>query len=407
MRSSRLLAALAMALATTGIGCFFLGNQSGPTGSSATGSGTSGNGGGSTGNGGGATGNGGSGGGTSTDKDVAQYNALKAQLDKNRKEFLTPGASGLNGFGTHLYWLDFSNGDPTLQSYGTTSSKTTNYTFSIGDTCSYNYQTSNDIIVTAENTGLGVVFHTFALDSPDTSLGDLTTNPPSNGVEWWAYSPDGGDLYYVLTEGKTTLMKWTPGQATPTMLFNLEDLGVKVGEFEDFTVASGVMVFIESGRVWSLDLTTKVPVPLGNMNESSGADVMSDGVLISTATGPFYYSNTTKMLRDISAAIAKSGYELNATFSQAHLFDNGIVTSDDLGFTSYQDLIGYIGNSGLFTFDLNKGTVAPLLLDALDNSTVYAYPVFLDDGTVFVQGLQSNDGSIGFEGPVYRLVDKL
>jgi len=381
MSSPRLLAALAFAFATATTGCFFVGNNNGATGSG--------------------------GGATSSDQDVAQYNALQAKLEKNRKEFLTPGASGLNGFGTHLYWLDFTNGNPTLQSYDSATSKTVNYTFSIGDTCTYNYRTSNDIIVNAENTGSNVVFHTFAIDQPGKSLGDLSTDPPSDGVEWWAYSPDGGDLYYVLTEGKTTLMKWTPGNATPTMLFNLEDLGVKVGEFEDFIVASGVMVFIESGRVWSLDLTTKVPVPLGNMNESQGASVMTGGVLISTATGPVYYDNQTKKLRDISAAITASGYELNATFSDAAQFDNGAVTSDDLGFTSYQNIVGYIGNSGIFTLDLDKGTVAPLLLDALDNSIVYAYPVFLDDGTVFVQGLQSSDGAIGFEGPVYELDTKL
>jgi hypothetical protein len=381
MRLALSVVALTLSFATTG--CFFGGPTTGPE-SSGTGSP-----------------------GTTTDQDVAQYDALQAQLEKNRSQFLTPGASDLNGFGTHLYWLDFLSGNPSLQSFESVSGKTVNYTFSIGDTNTYNYRTSNAIIVSAENTGSNVVFHTFAIDQPNMSLGDLMADPPSSGVEWWAYSPDGGDLYYVETQSKTALMKWTPGAASPTMLFNLEDLGVKVGEFQDFIVASGLMVFIESGRVWSLDLNTKVPVPLGNMTESQGADVLSGGVLMSTATGPFFYNAQTKMLRDIAGAIAASSYKLNGTFAQAHLYDAGAMSSGSLNFASYQHIIGYIANSGLFTFDMDTNAVAPLLLDARDNSTVYAYPVFLDDGSVFVQGLSSSDGAIGADGPVYRLKNKL
>jgi hypothetical protein len=411
MRASPSLVALSSTLAAAALavctpGCFFFGSASSApseSGTTATGTGNSGT-------GGGSTGGAGAGGTDPTTKDIAQYDALQAQLEKNRSQFLTPGASGLAGFGTHLYWLDFTNGPPTLQSYESTASKTTNYTFSIGDDTSYNYRVSNSIVVSAENTGSNTVFHTFALDQPNESLGDLLADPPSSGVEWWAYSPDGGDLYYVETEGMTTLMKWTPGQASPnspTMLFNLEDLGVKVGEFQDFIIANGLMVFIESGRVWSLDLTTKVPVALGNMTESQGADVLTDGVIISTATGPFFYSNATKMLRDIAAAIAASSYKLNTTFASAHLFDNGAVTTGNTGFTNFNDVIGYIGESGLFTFDMKTSVVTPLLLNARDDSTVYTSPVFLDDGSVFVQGLQSTEGDIGSDGPIYRLNTKL
>jgi hypothetical protein len=381
MSSPRFYAALALALATTTTGCFFTG-----PGDSGAGAG---------------------GGGTSTDQDVAQYDALKAQLEKNRKQFLTPGATGLNAFGTRLYWLDTSNGAPTLQSYDTTSGDTINYTFVVGDYMVWNYRQSESMIVHADSSLGNVVFHAYAVDSPNKSLGDLTTDPPSPGINWWAYAPDGDTLYYVLTEGMTTLMKWTPGDASPTMLFNLEDLGVKVGEFQDFGVSSGIMVFIESGRVWSLDIAAKTVVPLGNMTESQGASIMSDGVLMSTATGPFFYSYQTKMLRDIASDIAHSGYQLNSTYASAHLFDNGDVTSQNLGFTNYQHIVGYLGDSGLFTFDMDKGTVAPLLLNARDNSTVYTSPVFLDDGSVFVQGLQSSDGAIGFDGPVYELTTKL
>jgi hypothetical protein len=398
MKSHSLPLALAFTVAATTAGCFFLGGNNQP--STGAGAGDSESTGSTGGSGGAAQGPGGSGGiGGATDQAVAQYQALEAQLDKNRMMFLTPGASGLTGIDTHFYWLDFDTFDPHLHSFESTASLTTDYTFGIGDADSYNWRASDQIIVTAENTGDNCVFHVYTIDKANAHVDDVLTDEPGDGVEWWSYSPDGNDLYYVTEEGDTGLWKWTPGGAAPTELFTLESLGVNVGEFEDFIVDSGIMVFIESGRAWSLDLTTQMPVFLGNMTEASGGATLSDGVLIETATGPLFYSYTTKTLRDIAAAIAKNPYKLNSTFASASNYDSDL--------TNDNHVIGYIGESGLFTFDMDTNKVTPLLLDALDDSTVYASPVFLSDGTVFVQGLQSTDGAIGADGPVYELVNKL
>jgi hypothetical protein len=399
MKSQSLSLVLALAVATTTAGCFFLGSNNQQTTGTSSGS-QGGSGGVAQGPGGGSGVNGGSGGsGGATSQDLAQYEALEAELDKNRIMFLPPGASNLAGITTHLFWMDFDNFDPGLHSYETTASLRTDYSFGIGDADSYNYRASEQLVVTAENNGDNCVFHVYAIDKTGTHLGDLLTDEPGDGVNWWSYSPDQGNLYYVTEESDTALWEWTPGGAAPTQLLTLEGLGVDVGEFEDFVVDSGVMVFIESGRIWSLNLTTMQPVWLGNMTEASGAITMSDGVLFSAATGPFFYSYTTKTLRDIAAAIASSGYELNSTFASAGLYDQDL--------TSYNHIVGYTGESGLFTFDMDSGKVAPLLLDALDDSTVYESPVFLSDGTVFVQGLQSNEGDIGADGPIYELANKL
>ena len=395
MKSQSLPLAVSFAVAVSTAGCFFLGGNN----QQSTGAGAAGSTGGSTETGPSSGGAGGSGGATNANADVAQYQALEAQLDKNRRMFLTPGASGLTGIGTHFYWLDFDTFDPHLHSFESTASLSTDYSFSIGTADTYNWRASDQIIVNAENTGANCVFHVFTIDEKNAHVADLLTDAPGNGVAWWSYSPDGGDLYYVTEEGDTGVWKWSPGGAAPAELFTLESLGVNVGEFEDFIVDSGIMVFIESGRVWSLNLSTQTPVFLGNTTEASGGITLSDGVLVETATGPFFYSYKTKMLRDIGQAIAKSGYKLNNTFASA-----GNYLSD---LTNYQHLVGYIGEQGLFTFDMDTNEVTPLLLSALDDSTVYANPVFLDDGSVFVQGLQSTDGAIGADGPVYELVDKL
>jgi hypothetical protein len=395
MKSQTLPLAFSLAIALSTAGCFFFGNNQ-----QGTGTGTPGGTGASTGSTGGSTATGTSAGGAGgAGGDVAQYQALEAQLDKDRMMFLTPGASGLAGIGTHFFWLDFDTFDPHLHSFETTASLSTDYTFSIGTGDTYNWRASDQIIVSAEDTGDNCVFHVFTIDQKNAHVTDVLSDPPGDGLNWWAYSPDKGNVYFVTEEGDTGLWEWTPGSAAPTELFTLESLGVNVGEFEDFIVDSGVMVFIESGRVWSLDLSTQVPVYLGNMTEATGGATLTDGVLIQTDTDVLFYSYTTKTLRDIGQAIDKSGYKINNTFTSS-----GNYLSD---MTNYNHLVGYIGESGLFTFDMDKNKVTPLLLNALDNSTVYASPVFLTDGSVFVQGLMSTDGAIGADGPVYMLTTKL
>jgi hypothetical protein len=219
---------------------------------------------------------------------------------------------------------------------------------------------------------------------------------PGGGTKPWTFAPDGQDVYYVTTGTGTTLWKWTPGgSGAPARLFDLEDAGAQIGDFQDFGVDGDTMVFIESGRAWSLDIAAQKATRLGNQAEAQSVYPDHDGVLLATAAGPFFYGYADQRLRDVGAAIAASGFRINATFAGAHLYDQGLARDGSM--------VGYIGKSGVFTFDLGTGEVAPVLLDARDESTVYRHPVILSDGSLFVQGLQSSDGEVGTDGPIYRV----
>jgi hypothetical protein len=331
--------------------------------------------------------------------DSAQYDALQTRLEANRSMFLPAGPTDLTGYGTRLFWLDFDTFSPSIHSFNTATRTALDYTFGIGTGDDYNFRVSDTYVVTAEDTGDNIVLHAFAIDSAAATSIDVDLPPTGGDVKWWAYAPDGADVYYVTTLDKTAVWKWTPSSGANTMLFNLEDLGVQVGEFQDFGVANGIMVFIESGRIWSLDLTTRQPIPLDNATEATAANQATDGVLALTATGPFWFSYGSKTLRDVAGAIAAASYKLNDTYPTIQDYESEM--------TQYQHQVGYIGQDGLFSFDLDANTVTPLLLDARDNSVMYTQPVFLDDGTVFVIGLTSDDGATGADGPVYQLDTKL
>ncbi|APR79534.1 Hypothetical protein A7982_04881 [Minicystis rosea] len=332
--------------------------------------------------------------GDTTEQDIAQYESLQAKLEQHREVF-KDGASELAGVGTRLFWLEFPTFDPSLHSYDAATSQTIDYAFSIGSGDKYNYRASDKLVVTAEPKGDTVVLHAYAIGKSNHAVDDLKLPAPSNGVRWWAYAPDKSDVYYVITTDATTLWRWTPGSGQPKSLFNLEDTGAEIGEFLDFGVDGNTMTFIESGRVWSLDIAAKKSTWLGNKTEASSVYADGTGALLGTASGPFFYGYKNKMLIDVAEGIESSGFSLNTTFASAHLFKQDLARR--------QSLVGYIGQDGFFTYDLNANKVTPILLNARDNSVVYRYPVLLEDGSVFVQGLESTSGATGAEGPVYRV----
>jgi hypothetical protein len=369
----RLHALLPFALVAPALsGCFFIDNGGGP------GSGSSG--------------------GDPTQADIKQYDDLKAELEQHRSVFLKSGATELTGIGARLYWLEFPTFDPTLHSFDTTSGAQTNYGFSIGSGDIYNFRPSEELIVTAEPQGADILYHAYAIDGSG-ELGSFSLPAPSDEQRWWAYAPDHGDVYVVTTGAETKLLRWNVGLDVPEEVLTFEKLGIPVGEFWDFGVDSGKLVMIESGRGWYVDLATQTGRALGNKTEADAGWLDDRGVLLETADGPFFFDYASGRLTNVGRAIADSSFSLNKTFASAHLYDG----SDSPSLARLGDDVGYEASSGIFDFDMASGEVRPMLLDARDNSVVYRYPVFLDDGSVFVHGLVSTDGAIGADGPVYRV----
>ncbi|HEY5923040.1 MAG TPA: hypothetical protein VIV11_15275 [Kofleriaceae bacterium] len=326
-----------------------------------------------------------------TQRDVDHWNQVSAELDARRTEFLGKQVQELAAAGTTLYWLDFTNESPKLMHYdGQTK---LGYTFSIGGGDDYNYRASASVVVTAEPGSDMVIYRAYSATAANQPLG-TTSLPKPVGAKWSAYAVDSGTVYIM---DDTTLKRWQPGGAVTTVT-TLESAGVQAGELWDFGVAGNTMVFIESGRVWSMDLAANKATWLMNMTQAGGSvDFRPDGVLFDTATGLAFYDYAQKQLIDLKAKIDANPFKINDTFASGAKFNQD--------FTRYKQYAIYIGNMGLFAYDMKADKITPLLLspNKAEIRVDYRYPVALDNGEMFVTGLTSTSGATGADGPTYKL----
>ena len=334
--------------------------------------------------------------------DIAAYEALQAQLDAHRTQALPKSATLAQAVGNRLFYLTFQTFDPALHSLLPATSEQRTYGFAIGSGDRYNYQANGSLVVTAEARGGTAVYSAYRADAEATLVGQLEVPAPADEQRWWAYGVDqavGGTAVYVVTTGaRTTLNRWVPGQATalePVLV--LEDTGAQVGEFWELGVDDRTVLFVESGRLWRLDLVTKRSVWLNrDATEVNGTVTFGrDGVFYTSAAGPHYVAADGTLV-DIAARLKAASYRLNETYAAAHHY------SQDL--TNHGQIAVYVGNHGLFAYDLPGDRVWPILLNPRGDVRVdYRRPTVMDDGTLFVTGLQSTSGAVGAEGPVFTV----
>ena len=336
-------------------------------------------------------------------KDVDQWNQLVTQDDARRTMFLGTNFGGLAPVGNQLFYQDTTNYSPVLLRYDDTTGTTLTYGFGIGGGDDANFRASANLVVAADDSEDPVLYHAYDANSANSEVGNTGIEAP-DGVKWDAYAVDGSTVYIVDTgtPGETNLLKWLPG-SDPVMVTTLEQDGVDVGEFEDFDVSGNTMVFVASERVWSLDLTTLQATWLMNMTEAGGSvDFQSDGVMFDTADGGLhYYAYATGTLLDVAAAIDGAPFMINQTFAMASNYDSDA----NGGFARWGQYVLYIGEEGLFGYDLQGKKTTPIVLspDLANLRIDYRFPVVLDNGTAFVTGLTSNDGAIGADGPTYKI----
>jgi hypothetical protein len=333
-----------------------------------------------------------------TQADVDAYNQLADQLDAHRSMFLGKDVQDVTPVYSRLYWLDTTSADPKLDRYDDATGTRLAYTFSIGTLDDDNFRASQAYVVTADAGSDPVVYHAYDAGSPATEIASIARPRPSD-AKWEAYAVSGTTMYLVdaSTPGQTTLLRWLAG-ADPVPVTTLEQAGATIGEFWDFDVFGTTMIFIESGRMWKLDLTTNQATWLMNMTEVTGdIDFRPDGVLFECADGLKFFDYGKNTLVDMSAKIDANGFQINQTFATAAHYLGG--------FTRWKTFIVYIGESGLFAYDMATDHITPILLspERADLRIDYKRPAALDDGTAFVTGLESTDGAVGVDGPTYRL----
>lgn len=333
---------------------------------------------------------------TSTEQqlDLEAYDALVADLDERREEFLGEGASGLVADGPNLFWLSYGlDWDPTVHALEPGGAPTAITELSGGD---LNWRVSEDLLVTAVPRFGEVEYRAFDLRGEP--VGTTTVSSPSRGVSWWAYAPDGPQVWMV-DEEADAVTRFAPGEP-PELVTTFADLGVDVGEFWDFDIDGDEMLFVESGRLWLADLGAGTASSLGNDTEVDRAATFDGGVVYGSAAGLFAVDPSTGETLDLTAAIEANPYELSPTNSRAHL------PSTDGQFSLVGTVVVYVGQtSGVYAYDVVADEVEPILLPprSADLRVDYRNPVVTDDGVLYVTGLTSTSGAVGVDGPVYRV----
>lgn len=333
---------------------------------------------------------------------MAQYDELAARLDTNRKEFVSHRYSYQHAIGQQLFFLDFPGFDPRLHRFDAVTETRLDYAFSIGSGDQFNYRASDTLVVTAQRDGDKVTYSAYDASRSSSLIAAVDLPAPGDEQRWWAYAVTGGSVYVVTMEpdgGGTWLNRWTPGGAVEK-LFTLEQATGQptLGLFLDFDVDGDLMLFIEGGRLWRMPISTGRATWTRNATEISGSVGFEEDRVIWEAPGGLYsYVVETHSLTKISEDIQRSTYQLNATYSRVHLYVND--------FWRWGDWLVYGGSGGIFAYNLKTGTVAPVLLEPHDGPLriVYRYPVVLTDGTMFVTGLESTSGSVGADGPIWRV----
>jgi hypothetical protein len=337
------------------------------------------------------------------ESDNEYYDRVVDELEANRTEFLSDEADELSARGNRLFWLTFPGYDPVLHSMDVAGGgDAVDYDFSIGSD-NYNYRGSEEMVVSADPGGDTVTYRAYGIDNPEDLLGSTSFDAPTDGSRWHAYAVDGTTAYIVVTSRvETALYRWSP-PADPRRMWSFDELGYDIGEFQDFDVEDGTMIFIESGRIWRADVSNGHGEWLGNPTAISG-DVSydTDGVVWAGDYSLYWYDYVTGGDPvNLTDTINMADYRLNDTYDSAHQ----IV---ETGFARVHDHVVYESLSGLYLYDLSTGELDPVVLEdreAGDVRVTWRDPVLLENGVLFATGLESESGSVGADGPVWRIDD--
>jgi hypothetical protein len=334
--------------------------------------------------------------------DEAGLRSRIAELEGKRSEWRGKEVGRTEAVGDKLFWQDDRNLAPVLHRWDDGKREDLTYGFGIGSGDRANYRASDALVVTAAREGDGILYRAYRADARATEVGRMKLPAPGDEQRWWAYAVDGEDVYVVTTNGGARLLRWRPSAGPSNeVVVELAQAGIAVGIFIDFGVGEGRAVLIESGRIWSLDLATKKATWLRNETEAGGTVSWDrEGVLFATARGASYVTFATSEKLDVGRAIADTKLEIARGYDTLHRFEGEA--------TLVERAIYYRGAAGVFRFDLRTKAVAPILIDPLPpegtrRRIMYRYPAVLPNGTVFVTGLTSENGSVGADGPVYRV----
>lgn len=377
-RTSTLALAIALATTGTGTGCVALGLGGSPSGSGSTLDGTPGGG---------------------------SYDGLVASQEARRTRFGGEEIGEMYPAGDTIYWLEYRDWDPTLHGLDTATGASADDGVDYATPLRFdtlNVRVDPDAVAYAEPVGGSVTYHVYAAGKPNQEITTVTVPAPTDEQRWWAYALDGTDLYLVVTGAPDTELYRVPSGGSPELVTTLESAGCDVAEFWDFGVDGDTMVFIESGRIWTLDLAANRAEWLGNDKQVQGTvDFADDGILFTAYDGsldvPWFFDTSTGELTNVAEQIAAQ------TFTVPESTDSAFWYYQDIA--RWRDWFVYGGNTGIFAFQPSTGAIVPVLLEprTADLRVVYRYPVVTENGHLYVTGLESTSGSVGADGPIWEV----
>ncbi|MEQ1504206.1 MAG: hypothetical protein ABMB14_18330 [Myxococcota bacterium] len=332
------------------------------------------------------------------------YDALVAALDANKSQFGGEEVGEMYPAGDSIYWLEYRAWDPTLHGLDTTGGAQIDYAAPLRFD-SLNVRVDAASVAYAELASGKVVYHLYDSAKANRELTTVSLPAPTDGTRWYAYANDGTDLYYVTAatsaDPKTRLFR-VPEGGEPEQVTTLESAGAEIGEFWDFGVDGDTMVFIESGRIWSLDLASNRAEWLGNQMQVQGTITFTDdGVLFTAYDGtldvPWFFDTATRTLTNVAESIAASTDRVPGVSAISRQYQQDI--------TRWRDWYVYVGNDGVFAFHPDTGEIVPVLLEPRSATLriEYRYPVVTDNGRLYVTGLESESGSVGADGPIWEV----
>lgn len=348
--------------------------------------------------------------GDPTEDNLRQYEALRLQLEQARTQVLPADrVDDVRAAGPWLVWLDIYQGFAgELHARRYPDGAEVAPEVPIGDEqTAPNFEVGETLGMTALTVGGDAQYTVFRLDTG--AVLDVVTWPKPTAARYDAYGVFGEQAYVVVEDEDLAVYAWTPGTDAPTRLGALGETDASLGAWAGFVVVEDLagarrLIGVGTYGTYSFDLATfaatRVPLPLmplaGAINEH-GVGVADDREL-------WWYGWGDAEARPIHEELAASTYLLNSTYAMAHL-PSSLSARGDVsvaGTTLY-----YRSNSGIYAYDVETRAVAPVLLDdnnyAMTGLFVRYTGVLTGDGALYAVGLESDNGAIGVDGPVYRV----
>ncbi len=349
-------------------------------------------------------------GGDSTQDNIAQYEQLRLSLEQNREElFRSTAVDSLAAVGSHLTWLDITQGWEAqlhIRTYPSGNEIIADVTVGDEKTPPF-YRISDNYAMTGLTLGTDALYSVIDLETG--ALADEISYKKPQYAKYDAYGLYGEDAYLVVEDEGKMIYEWTVGTGAPIALASMDELGINLGAWIDFAPVeyggSRKIIALGTYGTFAIDLGTlavnQIPLPITPL-EIGFSDA---GMAVADGFDLWFVAWGDSEARAIHDELKDSSYEFNSSFPNAHWMGSGTGNQD---VSMDGDTIYYNSVAGIYAYGVDSGEITPILLDNANydgNGLFIKYTgINLDgNGSMYILGLESSDGAGGSDGSIYRV----